>query len=633
MKSYDISIRFNTEIHIKFIQNQLIYFQDYEDYLFNFLQNPVTRKECVRMLNELDKKKILNFNNFNKIQEFMLNYNKCNEFFTFFDKKSKLPSELNITKESVIDYQICNIRDYNTYKVFTNLCYYAFNQIISSIYPFEKFDLEKLQKNIKSFLESSFIKNEEQLIVFIMIITQNCVKRYYEDNTYNNYTPENEAKCIYALLCSIGKTMKGNNDHIIINNKPKIFSNILYGIFMTFHYDYIKSNINFNQRPYYKLFFNLLFLLNKFKNNELIFNSDNTKITYLTLFAEFFRIITPLSYPGFALAWLDLISCKYFVSPFLEYGLTSKNNRDIIIYEKYLYLVIDLFNFPKYYANEIMVDFSSEIFLKNLYKFIYVLYKSYPEFISNYYYIIIVSLPSGNHFIELKNLILSCGPKEIEKPDPFSDEIDSILPEKKKNASILFDIASILKDYGFKDLITQFIETKNINVVSELCKKLNAHKNRNFNFYVINAIVIYFAQKILRQLQEKKNKKNEIFDFFMKMMEQLESDNRDHLINSILNELRYVSTQTLFFKNLIIYILSEIKNDNIEEQIIGNIFQRLIFKPIPWGLTLTFAQLIKNNKYKLAEKTYFKKANLDESFIKKVKDFIQNESSGNFINS
>jgi hypothetical protein len=57
MKSYDISIRFNTDIHIKFIQNKLIYQQDYEDYLFNFLQNPVTRKECVRMLNELDKKK------------------------------------------------------------------------------------------------------------------------------------------------------------------------------------------------------------------------------------------------------------------------------------------------------------------------------------------------------------------------------------------------------------------------------------------------------------------------------------------------------------------------------------------------------------------------------------------------
>jgi spastin len=80
-----------------------------------------------------------------------------------------------------------------------------------------------------------------------------------------------------------------------------------------------------------------------------------------------------------------------------------------------------------------MVDFSSEIFLKNLYKFIYVLYKSYPEFISNYYYIIIVSLPSGNHFIELKNLILSCGPKEIEKPDPFSDEIDSILSKRTEN--------------------------------------------------------------------------------------------------------------------------------------------------------------------------------------------------------
>ena len=209
-----------------------------------------------------------------------------------------------------------------------------------------------------------------------------------------------------------------------------------------------------------------------------------------------------------------------------------------------------------------------------------------------------------------------------------------ILPiqKKKKNASIHFDIASILQDYGYKVLIDEYIESKNEEVINELCKKLNETKNKNFNFYVINAIVIYWAQKILKQLQEKKIKNGEIFEFFTKMIKQLVFDNRDHLINSILNELRYPSNQTIFFSCLVVFICCDIGDSNIEEHIITSILERLIFKPIPWGILVTFSQLIKNQKYKLLERPFVTKNNLDEKLILKLRNFLKNDKkTANFI--
>lgn len=60
----------------------------------------------------------------------------------------------------------------------------------------------------------------------------------------------------------------------------------------------------------------------------------------------------------------------------------------------------------------------------------------------------------------------------------------------------------------------------------------------------------------------------EVLEFFTKMMKSLELENRDHLINSILNELRYPSNQTYYFSCLLLCIFSEIKNEQIEEHIL-----------------------------------------------------------------
>ena len=106
MKNYDISMRFNLELHLKFIKNNVINISDYEMYLYSYLQSPITRDLCIDLLNELKNAGIYNSNNFSKIVPFMLDKKLARQYFTLFDKKNSLPSDLNIVRESIIDYKI-----------------------------------------------------------------------------------------------------------------------------------------------------------------------------------------------------------------------------------------------------------------------------------------------------------------------------------------------------------------------------------------------------------------------------------------------------------------------------------------------------------------------------------------------
>ena len=136
----------------------------------------------------------------------MLDRTKCVNYFTLFGEKNKLPSDLNIKRESIIDYKICNIKDINTYQIFSKMCYVAFNQIVDTMCPFQVKHMERYLQKLKNFLDSPFISNEEQMNVFIMIITELCIKKIVNENVNtNNDYPENEAKAIYALLSVIPK--------------------------------------------------------------------------------------------------------------------------------------------------------------------------------------------------------------------------------------------------------------------------------------------------------------------------------------------------------------------------------------------------------------------------------------------
>jgi CCR4-NOT transcription complex subunit 1 len=619
MQSASSLMCFNINYHVVLINNNILDLDEYQNYIINYLEMPHLQKQCINLLTGLKKYKIYdpsNNNRFPKIHPFYLEESKCSKYFSIFGKTCKSPSDLNIITEQVINYKICNIKDQKTYALFNRMCYFAFNKIINTKYPIAKMEPSELAKNLNNFITSPFINNDEQLNVFIMLITELCVKRTPSSGDTDNY-PDNEARCIYTLLMAVPNTL----------NKLKMFGNILNGIYKTFHFDYVKTTFNFNQRPYFKLFYSFISLLEKFPNDAKVFNSENTKIQYMNLIAEFLKNPSPSNYPGFALAWLELISCKPFISCFLDGSdLPSKERNSKVGLENYLYLIMDLFVFLKNCGSYTYNKYTSKIFIDNLYKYMFLLSNSYPEFISGYYYICMISLPPENIYMQLKNIILSTTPRNLENLKNLNF-VDKDLEKEfnnntfGNNAENFFDIKSILKQYQFLSLLEKYIQEQDPELIKSICDKLNKNKNKTFNFYVIYAIVIFWAENALKNYKNIKDP----YCFFFQMILHMEIDNRDHLINSLLNELRYPSNQTLYFLLMITHILVKIHNEQIEEHIIMLLFERLLIKPIPWGIELLFQKLLKGEKYNLFNTNYIKNLNGGINFIKSLKDFVENK--------
>ena len=273
---------------------------------------------------------------------------------------------------------------------------------------------------------------------------------------------------------------------------------------------------------------------------------------------------------------------------------------------------------------------TSKIFMDYVYKYMFLLSNSFPEFVSGYYYICLISLPPEDTYMQIKNLILSTTPNYIPNNIKNLNLVDKDIPQELTNNTLgnikvenLFDISSILKQYQFITTLDEYKEKKNIESIKSICDKLNQNKNKTFNFYVINAILIYWADKAL------KNNKNikDSYIFFFQMIQFFETDNREQLINSLLNELRFPSNKTLSFLLIITYILCEIHNEQIEEHIIMLLFERLFIKPIPWGIELMFKKLLKGENYNLFNKNFIRNFNGGIVFINTIKDFIEDKSA------
>jgi len=188
--------------------------------------------------------------------------------------------------------------------------------------------------------------------------------------------------------------------------------------------------------------------------------------------------------------------------------------------------------------------------------------------------------------------------------------------------------------------------------IDEIIKKLNkrdytSNYQSKFSYLkfiiVINWLVLYLSHF---SINKKIISNKEIIDIFIKMLKNLDIENRDFFINGILNELRYPSTQTHYFNSILLWIYNDIKVDAIEEHIyryelILNLFQnrnlieRLLYKPYTWGIIITYLELSRNNKYiPIVKKTYDNAFGIDKIFdeiLKFVNASKFNKTLDNFV--
>ncbi|KIH49557.1 hypothetical protein ANCDUO_20368 [Ancylostoma duodenale] len=87
-------------------------------------------------------------------------------------------------------------------------------------------------------------------------------------------------------------------------------------------------------------------------------------------------------------------------------------------------------------------------------------------------------------------------------------------------------------------------------------------------------------------------------DIFQNLAVQLCTEGRYLLFNAIANQLRYPNAHTHYFSCVFLFLFLNSDHDAIQEQITRILFERLVaLRPHPWGLLITFIELIKNPVY------------------------------------
>lgn len=110
------------------------------------------------------------------------------------------------------------------------------------------------------------------------------------------------------------------------------------------------------------------------------------------------------------------------------------------------------------------------------------------------------------------------------------------------------------------------------------------------------------------------------------MVYQLNDTTRFCFLNAIINELRFPNNHTFYFSCIILYIYSEATKETIQQQITTIFFERLqACGPYPWGLMISFRELIQNPKYKFLQKNFIREhpQAVSNLFKTRIRNFLE----------
>jgi hypothetical protein len=623
---YDVDIftKFKYELHLNLMKQKVINNNIYENYMIKLLtENSTNNTIILKLLNHL----INNNSNspkspFNKIKSYFYDKSSKN-FYLLFNEKSSILKCLtnNYNYLNDINKEI-DEKDDKVQIEFRNSLY--FENIIREFYKFYYSSEEIFYENEQILSSNEILKCTESLCELCLNNIYN--KRY--NKLINFYYPENFAIFIYYVI------------HNGQNNNIELYSNILEKIVNYFHQDYMKNQLNFNQKKYHKFFINLISLIINNKNNNEKKKVNNLNEEYMLIICDIFKLLSPINYQGFIIAWLDLISYNDFIKFFLDDSLTKDNKEK---YEKYLALLAELLSYLNFIKNQSINKYYYKVILDGIYKLFYYLAYTYQAFIVSYQFILFsyLSLSSkvededNNYFLQLKNIILSSIPpnlsneksrnkslydenflnKKLFKDNTISNKVIYLL-FKEKDSNYNTDEMELSK------MIEKYINEKSgESILEQILTYLSNIKDERELGVIYNGLMLYWCYKRNNYINEKEIKEKKLFyNFYYFLICNLDEIHKKFLIDSILNSLRFSCEQTICCNILFVELFVNLENEDIEKQLMINILERALYKPIPWGVKYTLNCLFDDVRFIKMEKKYIEQNIEIANFIKRISE-------------
>lgn len=446
------------------------------------------------------------------------------------------------------------------------------------------------------------LKTDDLITRFFRLSTEMCTELCYRAfSEQSNASPSLvRAKCFHTLdayvrliTLLVKHSGDANNSLTKINLLHKVLG-IVAGVLLRDH-DF--RSTEFQQLPYHRIFI-MLFL--ELSAPEQVLESISVQV--LNAFCNTLHILQPSKAPGFAYAWLELVSHRVFLGKMLV--LTPQQRA----WGMYAQLLIDMFKFLAPFLRNVELPKQIQLLYKGTLRVLLVLLHDFPEFLCDYHYGFCDVIPPN--CIQMRNLILSAFPRHMRLPDPFTPNLKvDLLPEITQAPRVLTNFASMIQPANFKKDLDSYINSRSpVTFLSELRSNLQVSNEpgMRYNIPLINALVLYVGTQAISHIQSKGQAPSmgtithsSHMDIFQNLAVDLDTEGRYLFLNAITNQLRYPNSHTHYFSCTLLYLFAEANTEAIQEQITRVLLERLIVnRPHPWGLLVTFIELIKNPTFK-----------------------------------
>ncbi|XP_065517048.1 CCR4-NOT transcription complex subunit 1-like isoform X2 [Lathamus discolor] len=452
--------------------------------------------------------------------------------------------------------------------------------------------------------QQGILKTDDLITRFFRLCTEMCVEISYRAQAEQQHNPAANptmirAKCYHnldAFVRLIALLVKHSGEATNTVTKINLLNKVLGIVVGVLLQDHDVRQSDFQQLPYHRIFIMLLLELNA---PEHVLETINFQT--LTAFCNTFHILRPTKAPGFVYAWLELISHRIFIARMLAHTPQQKG------WPMYAQLLIDLFKYLAPFLRNVELAKPMQILYKGTLRVLLVLLHDFPEFLCDYHYGFCDVIPPN--CIQLRNLILSAFPRNMRLPDPFTPNLKvDMLSEINIAPRILTNFTGVMPPQFKKDLDSYLKTRSPVTFLSDLRSNLqvsNEPGNR-YNIQLINALVLYVGTQAIAHIHNKGSTPSMStithsahMDIFQNLAVDLDTEGRYLFLNAIANQLRYPNSHTHYFSCTVLYLFAEANTEAIQEQITRVLLERLIVnRPHPWGLLITFIELIKNPAFK-----------------------------------
>lgn len=346
-----------------------------------------------------------------------------------------------------------------------------------------------------------------------------------------------------------------------------------------------KTGVHWDQRPWFRLLLNLVIDVNKPDPAM-----ESIKLGILSVFGAAFHVSQPLVLPTFSFSWFELISHRHFLPNLLLIeGQKGWNIAHQLLIDHLLFLE------PHIKRGE-MVPSVKKLYEGTLRVFL-VLLHDFPSFLAGYHLSFCNVIPYT--CVQFRNLVLSASPKGMLPPDPFTPNLKiDLLPEISQSPVVLSNILGPIE--SFRGHLDAFLKDgQSRNFLSGLPMLLLKEGTTEVDAPKVSSLVMYVGIHALARQQNSQISLSRTpeMEVLQKLMD-FDDKGRYICLNAIANQLRYPSSHTHYFSCVMLYLFSESKDVAVKEQATRVLLERLILhRPHPWGLLVTFIELIKNQRY------------------------------------